>query len=260
MFAACSGGLLLASSTSPRTNVHPGRILKYKVSVRPAAKQKFAAKPPSTGGPTLNLRVTLPVGVQYVKSSTFPLLRTTNANGSKAKSTPVKDGRVLTWEDITSKGRVFKVKVRVDSSLASGTALSFSGSPSSWCPSVEAPSRLARGLPRMQQQSQLCKRRATRPGGGGGGKGGKALREGGCGGSHKGGGQSLSSAPLPNTPNHLFLLIRTERGDEEGGREEEKKENRERRKSRTSSCCGNGCCRCCIFFFWPLLLRLCVRS
>ena len=259
MFAACSGGLLLASSTSPRTNVHPGRILKYKVSVRPAAKQKFAAKPPSTGGPTLNLRVTLPVGVQYVKSSTFPLLRTTNANGSKAKSTPVKDGRVLTWEDITSKGRVFKVKVRVDSSLASGTALSFSGSPSSWCPSVEAPSRLARGLPRMQQQSQLCKRRATRPGGGGG-KGGKALREGGCGGSHKGGGQSLSSAPLPNTPNHLFLLIRTERGDEEGGREEEKKENRERRKSRTSSCCGNGCCRCCIFFFWPLLLRLCVRS
>ena len=65
----------------------------------------------------------------YLQSSTFPSLLAYDARGRKTKRQPVQSngGARLTWEDIgpTRKGRDFKVKVRVDSAIASGTPLTF---------------------------------------------------------------------------------------------------------------------------------------
>lgn len=129
--AATSGGLTLATATSPRRVVRPGRTVRYKVSLRPATKQpKAKATSQAAGGPTLNLRVALPAGVRYMQSTTSPPLLAYSAGGRKAKRQPVlaNDSAVLTWEDIgvTCKGRDFVVKVRVDSAIASGTPLTFS--------------------------------------------------------------------------------------------------------------------------------------
>lgn len=143
MYAACSsattGGLVLASKTSPRRMARPGRILNYKVRLTPAVRAKGVAKTKKgaltsgSGSSTiLSLRVMLPTGVRYVKSSVSPPLLTTGAkHRRKVKRTATLDnsGLLLTWEDLRAtpapKGRTFKVTVRVDSYLVSGTALTF---------------------------------------------------------------------------------------------------------------------------------------
>lgn len=102
--------------------VRAGRIVTYKISVRPAAK-----KPADE--PILNVRIALPAGVAYVDSKASPGLYTRDPSGKKVKRQPVQSdgGMVLTWEDFGSarKGRKFLVKVRVDSGIASGTPLTF---------------------------------------------------------------------------------------------------------------------------------------
>ena len=135
--AATSGGLALASAPQLRRVVRPGRTVQYKVRVRSTTKTKKQAKPKGSGtggqaaGPTLNLRIVLPLGARYVKSTTFPPLLVSDTQGRKMKRQPVQEADgLLTWEDIgsptTHKGRVFKVKVRVDKTAESGTLLSFS--------------------------------------------------------------------------------------------------------------------------------------
>jgi hypothetical protein len=112
--------------------VRAGRTVRYKVSVRPNAKQGKAMTD-QTAGPTLNLRVVLPAGVHYVQSYTSPPLLAYGARGRKIKRQPVEaGGGLLTWEDIGSapashKGRrAFVVKVRINATIASGTPLTFS--------------------------------------------------------------------------------------------------------------------------------------
>ncbi len=136
--AATSGGLVLSAATKPRRMARPGRTIRYKVSVRPAAtkqakvkgtKAKVPSGSQSAAGPTLNLRVALPAGVRYMRSSTYPPLLTHDARGRKARRQPVQaDGGLLTWENVgpMPKGRTFKVRVRVDSVIAPGTLLTFS--------------------------------------------------------------------------------------------------------------------------------------
>lgn len=82
---------MLATATSPRRVVRPGRTVVYKLGVRPVTKQKgkASAKATSAAGPTLNLRVVLPPGVRYMKSATSPSLWAYGARGRKAKRQPV---------------------------------------------------------------------------------------------------------------------------------------------------------------------------
>ena len=137
IFAVCSaattGGLALKTWTVPRHKVHAGRIVRYKVSIRPTtkyAKAKKASAGAQAAAPILNLRVTLPADVKYISSVTSPSLYALGLSGRKIKRQPVQSNNsmVLTWEDIgaTRKGRTFKVKTRVDSATASGTLLTFS--------------------------------------------------------------------------------------------------------------------------------------
>lgn len=134
--AATSGGLALVAATQPRRVVRPGRTVQYKVRVRPTkmmkkAKRKESGAGGQAAGPVLNLRLVLPPGARYLTSITSPPLLASDAPGRKVRRQPVQAANgMLTWEDIglptTYKGRVFKVKARIDIMAASGTLLTFS--------------------------------------------------------------------------------------------------------------------------------------
>jgi hypothetical protein len=89
-------------------------------------KRKESGTGGQAAGPALNLRMVLPPGARYIKSTTSPPLLASDAQGRKVRRQPVQaaDG-MLTWEDIgsptTHKGREFKVKARIDITAASGT-------------------------------------------------------------------------------------------------------------------------------------------
>lgn len=129
LYAVCSaetsGGLELGATAKPMRRVRAGNILRYTVTIRSAAKQ--AKTKTKAAGPTLNLRVALPAGVHYVRSSTRPWLLMRSSWGGQREIEPVltDNGALLTWEDIGATRKI-KVKVHVGSNIAAGTPLTFS--------------------------------------------------------------------------------------------------------------------------------------
>lgn len=140
LYAACSvattGALTMRTRATPQHGVKRGKLARYTVKLtRTATKGKTSAA--TTGSaPTMGLRIYLPAGVRYTRSSVFKLPR---VNGMYPNITgPVQppvdlDARTLTWSHIgmSASGlggpvsRKVKVSVRVDNTVPVGSVLQF---------------------------------------------------------------------------------------------------------------------------------------